>query len=191
MKAEKVISLLQKKFFKQYQFEKNVMNQLEELNIDIWSSESKLVFLKEYRTKNSLLEWEIEDQVCIASILQYVPKKYINNLYFFMALDFNSDDADSRLEINKIEKNDLICKKYIIKNKEDLNRIPFLMNVVIEINTFPFDEKFKERIMKFNDEMDGERFLNIEDVIADYFNNYLNNKQDFKVKIEDLVGMGD
>ncbi|MET3730226.1 hypothetical protein ABID52_003845 [Fictibacillus halophilus] len=191
MKAERVINLLQKKKFAQYQFESYVMNQLEELNIDIWSSDSKLVMLKEYRTENSLLEWKNEDQVCIASILQYVPKKYINNLYFFMVLDFNSDEVDLRLEINKIEKNELICKKYILKNKEDLNRIPFLMNVVIESDTFSFDKKFKERIMKFKEEMDGDRYFNIEELMADYFNNYLDNKQDFKVKIEDLVGMGE
>lgn len=191
MKTETVINFLQEKEFEQYQFESDIMNQIEDFNIDIWSNESKLVMLKEYRTKNSLLEWKKEDQVCIASVLQYVPKKYINNLYFFMVLDFNSDEVELRLEINKIEKNELICKKYILKDQEDLNRVPFLMNVVIENDAFAFDEKFKERIMKFKDGMDGGKDLNIEIVMDDYFNNYLNNKQDFKVKITDLVEMGD
>ncbi|MBP3972798.1 hypothetical protein KAF80_28300 [Bacillus sp. WL1] len=191
MKTETVINFLQERNFEQYQLESDIMNQIEDFNIDIWSNESKLVMLKEYRTKNSLLEWKKEDQACIASVLQYVPKKYINNLYFFMVLDFNSDEVELRLEINKIEKNELICKKYILKDQEDLNRVPFLMNVVIESDAFAFDEKFKERIMKFKDEMDGGKDLNIEIVMDDYFNNYLNNKQDFKVKITDLVEMGD
>lgn len=187
MKTETVVISLQEKGFKQYQVESEVMNQLDELNIDIWSSDTKLVMLKEYRTQNSLLEWEREDQVCISNVLKYIPKKYINNLYFFMALDFNADDVKLRLNINKIEKNELICKKYILKNEDDLNRIPFLMKVTIESDTFAFDEKFKERIMKFKDERDGKSDLNIEIVVNEYFNNYLNNKQESKIKIESLL----
>lgn len=191
MKTEKVINYLREKNFNQYQFEESIMAQIEDLNIDIWSNESKLVMLKEYRTKTTLLNWKQEDQVCIASALQYIPKKYINNLYFFMVLDFNSDEVQLRLEVNKIEKNELICKNYILKDQEDLSRVPFLVNVLVENKAFDFDEKFKGRIMHFKDESERGNVLNIEVVMDNYFNNYLKDKQNFNVQITDLIEMGD
>lgn len=191
MKVETVIDFLQLKRFKQYQFELELMNQFEEQNIDIWASDTKLIMLKEYRTQNSMLDWEMNDQAYIASALYHIPKKYLNNLYFFMVLDFKTDEIELRLKINKIEKNELICKKYILKDEDDLNRIPVLMKIAPESDTFAFDEKFKKRIMKFNEQIDGEGNLSLEKVICDYFNNYLSNKKVSKIKIESLLEIGD
>ncbi|MEB8736443.1 MULTISPECIES: ABC-three component system middle component 1 [Bacillus cereus group] len=191
MKIETVIDLLQSQKFEQYQLETELMNQFAEHNIDIWASDTRLIMLKEYRTQNSLLEWEIEEQACIASSLHYIPKKYINNLYFFMILDFNTDEIKLKLKINNIEKNELICKKYILKHEDDLERIPFLIKVALESDTFIFDEKFKNKIMEFNNQMEGERNLSIEKVMDDYFNSYLSNKQASKIKIENLIEIGD
>ncbi|MDC7973159.1 hypothetical protein CON07_27360 [Bacillus sp. AFS094611] len=191
MKIETVIDLLQSQKFEQYQLETELMNQFAEHNIDIWASDTRLIMLKEYRTQNSLLEWETEEQACIASSLHYIPKRYINNLYFFMILDFNTDEIKLKLKINNIEKNELICKKYILKDEDDLDRIPFLIKVDLESDTFVFDEKFKNKIMEFNDQMEGERNLSIEKVMDDYFNSYLSNKQASKIKIENLLEIGD
>ena len=191
MKVETVIDFLQLKRFEQYQFELELMNQFEEQNIGIWASGTKLIMLKEYRTQNSILDWEMNDQACIASTLYHIPKKYLNNLYFFMVLDFKTDEIELRLKINKIEKNELICKKYILKDEDDLDRIPFLMKIAPESDTFSFDEKFKKRIMKFNEQIDGEGNLSLEKVMGDYFNNYLSNKKGSKIKIESLLEIGD
>ncbi|MFS8188466.1 ABC-three component system middle component 1 [Rossellomorea marisflavi] len=188
MKHETVIKILEEKKFEQFQLESEVMTQLDQLNISIWASDSKLVLVKEYRTKSSLIEWKLEDQIYISSVLQYFPKKYINNLYFFMVLDFNSGEIALRLEINKIEKNDLVCKKYVLKNDDDLNRVPFLMNLIIETEEFSFDEKFQERIVKFKEEVGEEKFLNLEIILNDYFTN---NKQSRKIKIDTLLETGD
>ncbi|UXU72417.1 hypothetical protein MUA23_02620 [Mammaliicoccus sciuri] len=191
MKVETLIDFLKLKKYDQYQFELELMNQFEEQNIDIWASETKLIMLKEYRTQNSILDWEMNDQACIASTLNHIPKKYLNNLYFFMVLDFKTDEIELRLKINKIEKNELICKKYIIKDEDDLNRIPFLIKIDPESNTFSFDEKFKKRIMKFNEQTDDEGNLILEKIMGDYFNNYLSNKKGSKIKIESLLEIGD
>ncbi|MED3912761.1 hypothetical protein P4597_27120 [Peribacillus simplex] len=191
MKHETVIKLLEEKGFENFQLESDVMTQLEQHNISIWASESKLVLVKEYRTKNSLIDWKLEDQIYISTAVQYFPNKYINNLYFFMVLDFNSDDIALRLEINKIEKNDLVCKKYVLKNEADLNRVPFLMNLMIETEEFAFDRKFQERIVNFKEEIGEEKVLNLELILDDYFSHYLNDKQTSKIKIETLLETGD
>lgn len=187
MKHETVTNLLEEKEFRDFELDSNLMIQLEQHNISIWANDSKLVFIKEYRTKSSLIDWKLEDQIYISTALQYIPNKYINNLYFFIILDFNSNDVDLRLEINKIEKNDLICKKYVIKNETDLNRVPFLMDLVIEVEEFAFDKKFKERIVKFKEEINEEIVFNLELILDDYFSHYLNDKQSGKIKIETLL----
>ncbi|MEE6132823.1 ABC-three component system middle component 1 [Priestia sp. GS2] len=191
MKVEIVIDFLHLKRFEQYQFESELMTQFEEHNINIWASDTRLIMLKEYRTQNSLIDWEIKDQACIASVFYHIPKKYLNNLYFFMILNFNNDEIELRLKINKIEKNELVCKKYILKDIDELNRIPFLMEKAPESDTFAFDQKFKKRIMKFNEQNDGEGDLSLEKVMDDYFNNYLSNKQASKLKIDSLLQIGD
>lgn len=187
MKVESVIDFLKLKKFEQYNIEESIMSQFEEHNIDIWASETRVIMLKEYRTQNALLEWEIKDQACIATALHYLPKKYLNNLYFFMVLDFNTDEIELRLKINKVEKNELICKKYILKDSTDLNRIPFFTKITPERDTFEFDEKFRKKIIEFNEQQAG----TIEKVINDYFNNYLSNKQVEKIKMKDLLDIGD
>lgn len=191
MKHETVIKILEEKKFEQFQLEPEVMNQFEQLNISIWASDSKLVLVKEYRTKSSLIDWKLQDHIYISSVLQYFPNKYINNLYFFMVLDFNSDETALRLEINKIEKNDFVCKKYVLKNEDDMNRVPFLMNLIIETEEFSFDKKFQERIVKFKEGIGEDKFLNLEIILNDYFANYLNNKQSSKIKIDTLLETGD
>lgn len=194
MKVEKIINSLQEKNFKRYEFEKNIMGQLEEHNITSWANSSRIVMLKEYRTEKSLLEWNKNDQTCIASILYCVPPKCINNLYFFIILNFNSNEIGLRLEINKIEKNELICKKYVLKNEKDLNRIPFLTNVTLKSDSFAFDEKFKKSIMEFNNSVNVDeesQRINIEAVMIDYFKRYLNDKINFNAKLEHLLRIGD
>ncbi|WP_214859011.1 ABC-three component system middle component 1 [Exiguobacterium sp. s191] len=191
MKVETLIDLLQSKKFTHYKFEEKVMNQLEQQNIDVWANDKRMIMLKEYRTQTSILEWDINDQAHIASILHKIPNEYLNNLYFFMVLDFNTADTELRLKINKIEKSEIICKKYIIKEEEDFNRIPFLISSSIEINNFDFDEKFKEKIKGFSDSPNKRVNLNLENIINDYFNRYLLDKKSPKIKKESLLELGE
>lgn len=191
MKVETVIGLLQSKEFIQYQFEEKTMNQLEQQNISVWTTNTKMIMLKEYRTQSSVLDWEVNDQAYIASSLHKIPSKYLNNLYFLMVLDFKAEDTELKLKINKIEKSDLICKKYILKEEGDFNRIPFLVNSTSKVNNFDFDEKFKEKIMSFNELSRNEVNLSLEKVMNDYFNNYLLNKKSSKIKIENLLELGE
>lgn len=191
MKQEVVIKLLEEKGFKNYQLESDVMIQLEQHNIGIWANESRLVLIKEYRTKSSLIDWKLEDQIYISTTMQHLPNKYINNLYFFMVLDFSSDDLAIRLEINKIEKNDLVCKKYVLKSENDFNRVPFLMNSVIEVEKFAFDKKFQERIVKFKEEVPNEKALNLDLILENYFSNHSGGEEVSKIKIETLLESGD
>lgn len=186
-----MIKLLEEKGFKDYELESDVMIQLEQHNIGIWANESRLVLIKEYRTKSSLIDWKLEDQIYISTAMQHLPNKYINNLYFFMVLNFNSDELAIRLEINKIEKNDLVCKKYVLKNETDFNRIPFLMNRVIEVEEFAFDKKFQERIVKFKEEVPTEKALNLNLILENYFSNHSGGEEIMKIKIETLLESGD
>lgn len=190
MKAEEVIRSLQENDFNRLKLDSVIMNQLEQQNIDVWASDTKLVMLKEYRTKISLMNWEIEDNIHISSALHNIPKKYFNNFYFFMVLDFNSNEIDVRLELNKIEKNDLICKKYILKSESDLNRVPFLMETTKQTEKFAFDKKFQVEILKFKHESEIQQALNLELMLEDYLTNYLKDKDSSKVKVKNILAAG-
>lgn len=176
MKYENIISFLERtNSFTEFILPVEQTKYCNDYNINIFSNQHKLIFLKEYRTKSSFIHWNSNEQVCISELLNKIPQYYLNNIYFFMILNFliSEDDEDTKLLINKIEKDEFICKKYIITNINDLDRIPFLSNTSVSSEKFNFDEKFIEKVQLFNKHSD--KTLNIDTIIEKYFVDYENN----------------
>lgn len=191
MKQEIIIENLETRKFEYYSLDNESVKKLRAHNITIMSSETKLIFIKEFRTQGAFLNWEYDEQILILNTFRYLPRKFDNNIYFLMILDFNPDNIVSRLEINRIEKNDLVCKKYVLQHQQDLERIPFMNYNISSDNFFEFDQKFKENIKAYQYKNEANEIFNIEKLLDNYFKNLANNEETEKINIEDLIGKGD
>ncbi|MGV2881735.1 ABC-three component system middle component 1 [Paenibacillus taichungensis] len=118
-------------------------------DLEIWISEDRVAVLKAYTSNHHfLLNWR-EDQFVISHLLDILPPVYKNNLYFLLVLDWESSLLpDMPMEMNRVEKNSKICRKYVLYNPEDLERVPFLQgdNYHIE-KEYDFLEKFKKELL--------------------------------------------
>ncbi|PIE92118.1 hypothetical protein CO726_28265 [Bacillus fungorum] len=198
MRIEEVIRKLKEKNFNVYEFEM-LANELEEANIQSWSDGKRILMLKEYRTESAFLEWLKCDQPIIGEVYTYLESIYKNNLYFLIALNFKVDSLGVRLEINRAEKNDYVCKKHVLVNSKDLEKIPFLNDKIEKVDSFNFDEKFKtsmiklnenKEILKKNNGMDNLN-VNIEKILNYYFNGYLENNKIMDNDVLNILEIGD
>lgn len=149
MKIETVKVVLDKAEFSLMGYEKE--DELAQKNIEMWGNHNKVVFLKEYRSKTSFNKWLLEDQPLIATVYNNIPVKKRNNMYFILILNFEDytedyDDDDLHLRINKAQKNEYVCKKYVLINENDLERIPFLNNDFTKGKSINYDEDFRETL---------------------------------------------
>ncbi|WP_214835248.1 ABC-three component system middle component 1 [Exiguobacterium sp. s36] len=187
MKAEKISEVLKDNNFVYKKMNNEIQYPLEQLNIDSWSDDTRMIFIKEYRTKNSLSRWTDDDYVQISIASHFIDNKFQNNLYFFMVLDFNSDDVETRLAINKIEKNDEICKKYILKSEEDINKIPFIRIKTVDAEKFDYDKIFKEEILKTPFDPETPDLVDSNTLLTSYFQEYLTDKKNYSVDINKIL----
>lgn len=117
-------------------------------DMEMWKGKDRLLILKEYETYTAFNRW-LEDQSVITELYRKIPTKYKNNLYFFMILDFSKLEMELKSEINLIERNSKVCRKYIFNEDKDLEKIPFLIDKLSKEVDFNYEEEFKERVDVF------------------------------------------
>lgn len=190
MKSEELVNNLIIKGYHQYMIDSTeIMSKLQEKNIDVWTNGQRIIFFKEYKISKDLLGWNTNDQSVISEALEFIPNKLMNNLYFFLVINFKIDETETKLTINKIEKNDLIAKKVVLKNITDLTRLPFLNDITVESVIFNFDEKFRSKFYDFEKSNTSRSHINLDLLLENYFNSDTN---DFNnIEISKLLYMGD
>ncbi|WP_270276418.1 ABC-three component system middle component 1 [Enterococcus casseliflavus] len=190
MKSEELVNNLIIKGYHQYMIDSTeIMSKLQEKNIDVWTNGQRIIFFKEYKISKDLLGWNTNDQSVISEALEFIPNKLMNNLYFFLVINFKIDETEIKLTINKIEKNDLIAKKVVLKNITDLTRLPFLNDITVESVIFNFDEKFRSKFYDFEKSNTSRSHINLDLLLENYFNSDTN---DFNnIEISKLLYMGD
>ena len=179
--------------------DENIGEEFYDANLEFWTDGNKAVVIKEYRTVTSFYEWLTNDQPFIAALYDSLLSHLRKNLYFLLVVNFSlQKDNDINLEINKAEKNDFVCKKYILKSMNDLNKIPFLNNRVIEKSNFNYELEFKKTITDINTvsnianekNFSTESFYSLAHKLLDYyFEDYLEDQNDndlVRKKIEQL-----
>lgn len=184
---------------KQKKYEIKSIAKLETNNLQYWYTNDRAIVIKEYKTESSFLRW-LDDQSVIAEIYNKLSSRIKNNLYFLLIINFKIDNLETKFEINAVQKNRYICKKYVVRELNDLNKIPFLTQDHPKINQFNFDNKFKYNLRKKN-----ERNFNIENhssnykskkldfvdstsVLLDYYiNKYINNENHIDDLIENIL----
>ncbi len=145
--------------------------------LEIWKDDNRYVVVKEYKNNYDFLNSAEKDQLKILALLEEIPTKYKNNLYFFLVINKLTSKNDKgvlelendkvTLEINRLEKDAFICRKYVIKTTEDLARVPFLTENNINRKTyFNYEEMFKNELLKIED-ID----LNVVRAAETYFSN--------------------
>ncbi|MCI1577674.1 MAG: hypothetical protein LKH93_15355 [Clostridium beijerinckii] len=153
-----------------YTFKREVVNILKDNSIEIWQKDNRIIALKEYINEFHFKNWIDNDKIVLVAILKLLSNEEKNNLYFLINLDINNNkETNFSLleEINKLEKDSKICKKYVLDKQEDIERIPFLANAVIRLpQMLDYENKFKYKLKNISNIT--ERALKIS---MEYFNN--------------------
>jgi len=162
--------------------------------LEVWSNSQRVVVTKVYESFTYFKQTWRQEQIIISNLLNYLPLKYKNNLYFLIVLEFDwKNDINNELlmEKNRAEKNTKYCRKYIIQDAVDLERIPFFNNVEKPIvDSFAYEQKFIDRLESESQGLSPD----IVQIIHDYFKpkvrSVLHDKESLKAIIEDGLEEG-
>lgn len=148
---------------------------LRERNLEVWKNEKKCMVTKEYTSEAQLLSW-FTDQIIISFVYDSIEAKYRNNLYFLLIINLKDKGKNSvSALVNEIEKDNKVCRKYIIDTFDDLNRVPSLNGNFGENNNefIDFDSEFKKNLFVRSDEEDTKELSKtVEDIVDVYFRFY-------------------
>lgn len=195
MKIEEVILKIKEKQFEPYNKVKTLADKLEEHNIQSWSDGTRILMIKEYKTENAFIDWSKIDHPIIGEFHTIMEPIYKNNIYFLLVLNFDISNSKTRLEINKAEKNEYICKKQVITSISELDKLPFLNNKSEKVNEFNFDEKFKKSMVTLSV---SEDYYQIEinknqkeELLNNFFNAYLEHNSFIEKEILEILEIGE
>lgn len=202
MKSEEVIKVLFDQKYETITVD-DLYGELYDNNIQILGNKSRVIFIKEFRTESSFYDWK-NDQAIIASQYNNFTSKQRKNLYFFMIVNFTSNNERFFLEINKVEKDYFVCKKYVLKSVNDLENIPFLLNVDLQKQVeFDYIKTFKDTITNIdilhkeapiNEAVDRQHYKKVIDRLVNfYFNEEIEilNENELESGILELLEIGD
>ncbi|HDX9674315.1 hypothetical protein PDL02_20600 [Bacillus cereus group sp. LD113LC] len=149
---------------------------LRDRDIEVWNNNNRYIVTKGYSSEAQLSTW-LFDQIIISFIYDSIPTRYRNNLYFLLVVEFeNSTKKELSWKITEIEKNDRVCRKYVIESMEDLKRVPALNNNFMENKEelFDFEKEFKNRLFTNSAAIDqyGEITQRIKEIVDVYFEKY-------------------
>lgn len=129
MKKYDLIEFLNKNNFEEY-FEVN--DKVEKMHIKvlekdiyIYTDKKRIIVLKAYESFKGAYNNYEEIQNKIKAVIEVVEKKFRKNVYFFLCINEKLQEKYIKI-INLIEKDQYICKKYVITSDGDFERISFL-----------------------------------------------------------------
>ncbi|MGF2621032.1 ABC-three component system middle component 1 [Bacillus cereus] len=130
---------------------KSLYNEVNEANLKIWKNDQRVLVIKNYSSKTYFQSWE-NDQISISYIYDILKPKEKNNLYFLLILDWEVQlNAPLVQFINMVEKDELICRKYVLFTSSDLERVPFLQDHIFSANEmFNYEQLFREQLYNQN-----------------------------------------
>lgn len=125
----------------------SLQKKISQKNIQVWKNGNRVVVVKNYSSEPYFGTWE-EDQIPISYLYDILESKSKNNLYFLLILDWEVNlDSELIQKINRAEKDDLVCRKYVLHCEEDFERVPFLQEEeTTEGLLFNYEQKFKENL---------------------------------------------
>ncbi|MGW8423990.1 ABC-three component system middle component 1 [Peribacillus simplex] len=160
---------------------------LRERNLEVWENDKKCMVTKEYTSKAQLSSWFI-DQIIISFVYDSIQAKYRNNLYFLLIINLKEEEENSFSNlINEIEKDNKVCRKYVIRTLDDLKRVPSLNDNFGQSNNKPidFDSEFKKNLFEESneDEVLSKRVKDIVDLYFKFYDASNENKQEAQINL--------
>lgn len=120
---------------------------LSESNLRLWENGKRVIVLKSYSSKTYFQDWE-NDQILISYVYDILNKQLKNNLYFLLILNWEiTSNPQLSQFINTVEKDELVCRKYVLLENEDLERVPFLQEKDFDFNQlFNYEKTFRSQL---------------------------------------------
>jgi len=157
-------------FLTQSSFEKfNEMHSENECyfeDFDIYYNSKAILIIKSFDNWLSLKEtWHL-DQINILKLIKKHPQ-FSTKTYFILCLEDFDIHEDEKLDVHIIERDERICKKYVLTRNEDILRIPILKGVdfSLELND-SYENKFRKKLLdkleQCNDKVVDEMRMKIE-----------------------------
>jgi hypothetical protein len=159
--------------------------------LEVWINDHRVAVTKVYESFTYFKESWKDNQIVISNLLNFLPLKYKNNLYFLLVLEFDwEQDLNNELlmEINKAEKNAKYCRKYILQGEDDLERIPFFYDVEKKAESFSYEKRFIELLTQESQGIDPGIVQAINDYFKPEMRTLLKDKSKFKLAFEKRFG---
>ncbi|MBG9468757.1 hypothetical protein ABE55_19870 [Bacillus thuringiensis] len=180
-----------------YFSDEHLNHRLRDRNLEVWQKENRYIVTKGYTSIAQFNDW-LHDQIVISFIYDTIPAHSRNNLYFLIVVDFkNERDKEMVWKITEIEKNDRVCRKYVVEEREDLKRVPALNNNFKESDaeSIMFEKQFKNKL--FNNKAIlseyGEVTQSVKNLVDVYFEIYDEQEkkdEEKKILIEKVITVG-
>ncbi|PGR82057.1 hypothetical protein COC43_03260 [Bacillus thuringiensis] len=169
---------------------------LRDRNLEVWKKENRYIVTKGYTSIAQLNDW-LYDQIVISFMYDTIPANSRNNLYFLLVIDFeNERNKEMEWRINEIEKNNKVCRKYIVEERSDLKRVPALNKNFMESDkeSGMFETTFKHKLFNNKDVVSeyGEMTQRVKDLVNLYFDIYEEQEkkdEEKKVLMEKVIGV--
>jgi hypothetical protein len=164
-----------------------LINSFWDSGLEVWINSNRAVVFKEYQSFSYFRDSWRKDQIVISNLLNYLPLRFKNSLYFLIIYNWSKvAGQEEQIESNFAEKDAKYCRKYIIRDVSDFDRIPFFRQRVLKAEEeFPYEQKFVQKLISKNDHFEE----SIIQIINDYFqpgvHSLINNNE--KVKIKKLI----
>lgn len=159
--------------------------------LEVWINDHRVAVTKVYESFTYFKESWKDNQIVISNLLNFLPLKYKNNLYFLLVLEFECDQElnnEFLMEINKAEKNAKYCRKYILQDEEDLERIPFFYDVEKKAESFSYEKRFIELLTQESEGIDPGIVQAINDYFKPEMRALIKDKSKFKLDFEKRFG---
>jgi hypothetical protein len=160
--------------------------------LEAWINDHRVAVTKVFESFTYFKDSWKDNQIVISNLLNFLPMKYNNNLYFLIIIDFEVEDGLSNefnMEINKAEKNAKYCRKYILYDENDLERIPFFNDIEKwKTDSFSYEKKFIERLTQDSQGLDPAIVHAIYDYFKPEIRTLIKDKSKIKAVIEKRFG---
>lgn len=160
--------------------------------LEVWISNYRIVVTKQYESYTYFKDSWKDNQIIISNLLNFLPLKYKNNLYFLIVLDFDKHAEFNNqlvMEVNKAEKNAKYCRKYIIQDKDDLERMPFFHDATKSLDdSFSIENRFLELLIQDSNNINSHILQTINDYFKPEMRNLIKDKDSLKLVIEKSLG---
>ncbi|WP_160670530.1 ABC-three component system middle component 1 [Clostridium sp. C8-1-8] len=152
IKYNTLINRLKDKKFKRLNCEQRLEAMFSNAKQEVWQDNNKVIITKSYTSAPHFLNEWYKDQSNILHLYKILETKFKNNIYFILSMDWERQFEEKlHSEINRVEKNSKLCRKYVICDLSDIERIFFFSDKNLDNGFSGYEKKFRESLQIFQE----------------------------------------